>query len=617
MLERPILPLLLILASSILVPELAFAQQQNLIVRPMKVEAEVPPNRVARVLLSVRNRHETRTEPVNVEVVHLTQSRDGSLRILTEEMLAENFTQEEGERLLSSSSRDWVTLPANRVEIAPETTADIPVMLRVPPRSRGTFVSAVRLLTDEPEMPEGTGAEREAVFAIRFGFLVPFITGIQGAAVRQNISISDIAMEFDNGTDDDGNELRQPSTRVSMEIANDGQTYSDLDAEIRVERRSGENWRLVTSADLPRLKILPGVTLELVTDLERRLPSGEYRLIGNLMVDGRRTPRLEKVIDFEGDPESDRIAFDTLLLMEPSSISLDAVPGATRTSGVTITNPGDQPLSIEISASSPDEFSGKAMGEIMGDDLSAAGWTEIRPSEFILRPGQRRNVRVMSRLPREGVAYPNYYADLILAGSYEDGQSAGSTQSLLHVNRSDVESNPGGLIERLSMAEGEDAGQFFAQLRFINTGNVHLHPSGSLQLRGADGSMVASSRLTGDDAPVLPLGTRDLAAELDLSDVEPGNYLLSTAAEFEPDGRIAKDQVLVLTLDETEGEDGKTVKRPAVVVLDPAVDELPDGFTIPGAIEDGSENPDDRAGGLLEGIGNRLWQWACVGSCQP
>ena len=557
--KLPVLFALII--SMVLGPIPALAQQQNLVVRPMKVEADVPPNRTARVIVNVRNQHPTRTEPVNLEVVHITQSRDGSLRIVTDEMLAEEMSEEEAERLLKISSKEWIGLPAGRIEIAPETTEEIPVLIRVPPRMRGTYISGVMIQTDEPEMPAGTGAEREAIFAIRFGFLVPFINGIRGAAVRQNVSISDVVMEFDDGTDGQGNQFSDPTTRVFMEIVNEGLTYSDLRGEVRVERLIGDQWRLVTIAEMPRQKILPGITLELAADLERRLPSGEYRLVGNLSVDGRRSPRFEKVIDFEGDPEIDRIAFDTNLLLDPLQISVVAVPGSTRASAVTITNPGDQPLTVEIAALTPDVFVGKAMGNMMGEELSAADWTDIRPNEFLIRPGQRRNVRVMSHLPREGVAHANYYADIVLSGRYEDGQSAGDTRSLLHVRQEAIENRPVAMIERISLSEGDVPGLFYAQLRFLNIGNVHLEPTGMMQLISEEGALLSTRRLAGEQSALLPLDSRDLAAEFDLSDLDAGNYVLRATAESGADLRIVQEYLLSLSSEEEQDDRGRPTKR--------------------------------------------------------
>lgn len=564
------------LALTLLFPASASAQQQSLVVRPMKVEAELPPNRVARVLVNVRNQHPTRTEPVNLEVVHLTQARDGSLRIVTDEMLAEEMSPEEADNLREISSRDWIALPANRISISPGASEEIPVLIRVPPRSRGTFVSAVRIQTDEPEMPTGTGAEREAVFAIRFGFLVPFVNSIRGTAVRQNVSMAGISMEYDDGTDDEGNRFADPSTRVSMEIVNEGLTYSDLVGDIRVERRMGDQWRLVTTAELPRMKILPGITLELFSDLDRRLPSGEYRLVGNLAVDGTRTPRLEKTIDFEGDPDIDRIAFDTSLLLEPDFFSIVAVPGGSRANAVTVMNPSDQPISVDVTVGTPDVFSGKAMGDILGDNLSAAGWTDVRPNEFMLMPGQRRNIRVTSRLPREGAGYANYYADIVFAGRYDDGQSAGETRSLLHVRREAVENAPNGVIERLTLAESGVDGLYLAQLRFINAGNIHLQPTAMLQLLSVNQDHFMTRQMTSEAGLLLPMGIRDFAAELDLSNIEPGNYLLRATSDYGAGDRVIAEQVLTLREEVLDDEDGGSETRLHLVLSDPDADVMPD-----------------------------------------
>src|SRR5690606_3880764 len=124
----------------------------------------------------------------------------------------------------------------------------------------------------------------------------------------------------------------------------------------------------------------------------------------------RRTPRQEMVIDFEGDPEVDSVAFDTAVMLDPHELSFEAAPGATRTNTIAITNPGDQSVSLEISLETPKALQRVAMGELLGEDLSAAPWTDVRPAELTIRPGQRRNVRLISRLPKEGADNPHYYA---------------------------------------------------------------------------------------------------------------------------------------------------------------------------------------------------------------
>jgi hypothetical protein len=508
------------------IPADVLQAQSNINVRPMRVVADVPASRTSRVNLRITNNHPTRTEGVSLEVVDLTQDSSGTLQIVDDTMRADLDPD-----ALRYSSRQWVELPAERIEIPPETVLEVPVRISVPPTARGSFVSGVLLQTDEPEPPEAQEAERQAFFSIRFGFLVPLVTDIANRPGQQSIAIEAVEMEFDPALDEEGEPDGDPTTFVTMTIDNEGERYSQVVGQYSVERRVGDNWRTVTRGDFPQSAILPGLTLDLTANLERRLPAGEYRLLANVLVDGRRLPRFENVIEFEGDPSIDEVAYDTTLQMDPPFIEMEIVPGATRTSLVEVTNPSDQPITINMTALTPEPLEGVAMGELMGEDLSAGPWTQIAPASFTLRPLGQRNVRVITRVPRDGVDQRQYYADVLLAGEYADGQSAGETRSTLTLVQPSVSPVPEGSLERLSVAEAEAPSRYFVQTRFVNTGNVHLQPEVEARLLSEEGGVAATETLGGEAGRLLPLGVRDFGGELDLSDLPGGAYVLEARTE--------------------------------------------------------------------------------------
>ncbi len=526
----------------------AAAAQQNLTVRPMQVQADVPANRTARVILRVRNNHPTESETMSLETLDLTQNRDGSLRMIGEEARAEL-----DEDALAASSRDWIELPGDTVEVAPETTEEIPVLLRVPADARGAYTSAIRLRTAQPPVPEvEVDDEPRGFFSISFGFLVPITLQIEGRPARQDVSIGDLSMAFDDARDEDGEQVGEPTTRAFMEVVNSGRTYSGLSGEVVVERRSGANWRTVTRAQLPDRNIMPGLTLELPVNLGRRLPSGEYRLLGNLSVDGRRLPRFEREIEFEGDPAADTVAFDTEVTIEPPRVEMEAVAGATRSATVELGNPSDRPLEVALAVRTPEGLEGVAMGDIVGETLSAAGWTEMRPDSLTLAPGQARNVRVTSRLPREELEHANYYADLVVSGRYEDGQSAGETRSMLQLRHLDEDLESAGIVDRMGVSEADEPSAYVLQGRFVNAGNHELSPNLTAELIDGSGNRVETWRVQSDGGPLLPLGLRDFAVELDLSSVEAGDYQLRVIADH--DGDRLSDRQLSVRIEHDEDD---------------------------------------------------------------
>jgi hypothetical protein len=403
-----------LLAASATVGAVEAVAQSNLSVRPTRVIADVPAGRTARAVLTVTNHHQARAEPIILSLVDLVQRPGGSLRIVREgdrDALAPDR--------LAASSRDWIELPAERIDIPPDTTREIPVLLRVPADARGTFVSGILIQTEVPEIPEGDG-ERRAVIRMQYGFLVPLITGIEGRPVRQDVRIEGLSLSLEEGGEADGEPAGDPTTRATVTVTNAGNSFPSLDGDIQVAARVAGDWRTVTRAALPDQSILPGTTLELEADIGRPLPSGDYRLVGSLSVDGRLMPRFEEIVAFEGDPAVDALSFDSLLTVSPVEVSLEAVPGATRTGVMEVENPGEEPVDITITVETPESLKNVAHGDIRGESYSAAPWSMVRPDRLTLRPGQRRRVRVISSAPREGPERANYYADIRVASAVAD-----------------------------------------------------------------------------------------------------------------------------------------------------------------------------------------------------
>jgi len=198
----------------------------------------------------------------------------------------------------------------------------------------------------------------------------------------------------------------------------------------------------------------------------------------------------------------------------------------------------------------------------MGEDLSAAGWTEIRPAELTLRPGQARNVRIMSRMPREGLDHANYYADVVLSGRYEDGQSAGETRSRLTVRQQQIGLSPGGILDRMGLALDEDPASYILQSRFVNTGNVDIVPTLRAELITATGNVAGSWQLTGAAGRLLPLGVRDYAGAISVASVAEGAYILRVLATSEGE-RLAERQMPVRI--DLVGDDEADVRKMTVV----------------------------------------------------
>ena len=522
---------------------------QGFMVEPMRVQVSVAPGQDVQVPVNIRNTATDGPRDLELRLVHLDQNAAGGWAF---QDIADGAP-------VHQSSLDWTSLSATAAQIEPLEPAQVMLRFEPPRNARGTYFAA--LLVETPAPPE------DAVgVSVRMRFLIPVIIEIEGRSVRQNVQLDDLVMTYDEADD------RDPTTNAHLQITNAGETFSRVTGNLRIERRSGDRWRLVTRFETRERPIIPGVTLELGQDLERRLPSGTYRLRGELMVDGRRLPPLQKEIEFEGDPNVDALAYDTELRLSPEMVQMDVVPGATRTTILRIENPGEDAVTVDLGAATPRGLMGVRMGDLVGTELSAEQWTTVRPAQFTLRGGANQNVRVISSVPSEDELHANYYADLTLAGRYADGQSAGTQSSVIHLVNRAAETARQGVIETLSLAEAAP-NLFAVQARFVNTGNTHVAPLGQVVVTTPQGQTVRSASLSGAEGMLLPLGERVFGGEIDFSDVEPGMYALRANVDLEGGDSASLQHVIEVAHEDVQTDDG-IVQEARVTVREGA--ELPE-----------------------------------------
>jgi hypothetical protein len=544
----------------------AHAVAQGFQVKPMQMAVTAPPGRTGETFLELSN---TTTEPLvlDLHVVDLSQNATGSWQI------SNSIPASEASKF--ASARGWVVPETDQVVVEPAGRARVKIAINTPPGARGAYIAG--LVAEQPPQPGATG------LVVRVRFLIPVIVSIAGRPARQNVELDDVRMVYQKIDGPQGH-----TTTGTVVIANNGRTYSRVRGELRIDRRSGDGWRLVTNVDIPERGIIPGAVLELGSDLKRRLPSGTYRLRAELHVDGRRIRPLEKELSFVGDPNIDAVAYDTALILEPAMVALGVRSGAVRTTAVSIENPGDAPVQVRMGVGTPKSLRGVVLGELRGEALSAAPWTTVRPSEFTLRPHGRQNVRIISRVPGEGVTFANYYADILLEGTYPDGQSSGETRSTIHLTNREVEAQPMATMEPPMVAEGENQSEYLIQTRVTNVGNVHLEPAVRVELMTSQREVVVATELTGETAPLLPLGIRNFGGSLDLSSVPAGDYILRAVSDFPRPGEI-EPQVVVRVSVESAPAASESADETEVRLLEVLTDQ-----TLPDPAADASAPESDR-----------------------
>lgn len=481
-------------------------------VSPLKMELTLLAGRTYSTVLQIRNNNPVRAQMMDLAVVELTQQEDGTMQVI------EPGSDFDVSKLASCFK--WTSLSASSVEVGPLRMVPITVTMKVPPDARGFYL--VGIIVQQKSKPGAGGV------AIRVRFLVPVLIEILGRPVRHKVNLSDVGMEFREASGE------QPATvLVSTGVTNDGGTYSRLKGNVVVRKFLREHWRKIVTAEFKDVSIIPGVKLNLKSDIGRSLPSGKYRVTGTLFVDGRRVKPLEKEITFVGDPSVTRAAADAVLNLQPLVVSIkNAQSGATRSAVIKIENASKDTVNVTTVLDVPPILKNVAFGELKGEDLTCAEWVKVEPEKFTLRGGARQSIRIIAKMPNSELAHARYYTHLDLHARYTDGQSAGKTNALICVENINVEVIHAAQPLKLTIAAME-ASKYIVVGRFGNLGNSHFTPKCRAMVRTlTTGATLARLLLSGKAGLMLPLEVRDFSGVHDFSRVNAGTYRLTAILEY-------------------------------------------------------------------------------------
>lgn len=497
---------LLILAFAVLVPSAAKAQ--GIFVKPMSIDVAMRAGETRTITVEVRdNQGDQQQRTVDFQLLDLTQNAAGSWELVPPD------SDHEADRL--ASCRDWLELTSQSLELQPLQSSSAKLQIRVPLSARGVYFAAI-LATPRDDRPREQGQ-----MAIDLSFLIPVIIEIQGRPVRQQIVIEQATL-----TKVEAQSSRPSTTKTALVIANRGKTFSQISGDVRVLYAHEDDWRAVARINLPKLRMIPGATLAPQLDLGRRLPSGRYKLIGTVHVDGRRLPTHEQEVDFVGHQSADKFLRGSALLLTPEEVSLKGQPGASRSTVVTVENVSSEPVRVQAAPIIPSELRGVAIGNLRGDELSCHGWIRVVPDSFTLAPSGRKNIKVVSRIPRDEELHPHYYSALGFWGSYANGESAGFASSMLHIATTDQETKTRGHVMKMNLASGSES-SYFVSAKFANTGLTHFQTSGSIIITDTRGVRVLTKGLSGDSSTMLPMSIRVFGEAIDFSSVREGLYTLN------------------------------------------------------------------------------------------
>jgi hypothetical protein len=513
----------------------ASAKPMEFMVRPMKVELAVRAGRTADETIEIRSLDNKRFMTLDLKLVELGQTEDAYWAVIDTGRNTEPNAEPNTITSNPRSCREWIKLSADSVRIDPLGVKT--VKLKIAPRAGvGGFYYAGLCVQTRPALNITQG------IPVIARILIPVLFEMQGRTVRQKINLTDIGMESRPQIEE------KPATSILLVgIANEGSTYSRLKSSAKVQSFLNGHWRDITEVEHEEVGILPGVSLKLKDDVGKSLPPGKYKLKGNLYVDGRRIKPIEKEIDFAGDPNAKAVTANAALKLEPESVSVTIVPGATRSAVLNVQNPSDSAITVRAGAVIPPKLKGIAYGELKGEDLACADWVQMMPDNFTLPAGKQQKIRINVKAPQANELHASYYAVLYLQGRYPDGQSAGTTTAMLNVQNKRVKLEPAIQPIKLSIAH-EEASRYAITTRFGNTGNVHITPRCSATLMTADGRIARTTALAGETDLMLPLEVRNFSGLIDLAAVPPGAYRLEAMLEYTTDEGTNKQTTQAITI---------------------------------------------------------------------
>lgn len=498
------------------------AMGQGFLVKPMRLEAEVAPGKSASLTVEFRNTAGEQARALELSLIDVGQSENGAWSILDPNA---------ADKAKAASCRSWVKALPEKIEIPAMGSKELTLQLEAPPSSRGTYVAAL-LAQAAP-----VGASNATV-RLQIRFMIPIIINIEGRPERQQVELGDVGMMFRKADE------HQPATTLLMfNIANEGRTYSRLLGTAKLLYQANGRWKPVSTIDTKELGILPGSHLNLPCDLQRRLPSGKYKISATLNVDGRRVKSLEKEVEFEGDPAVTKLAADTTLTVDPPQMFIASAPGSARTASLKVENNSEDSVDIQATAGIPPTLQGVALGELRGDALSCADWIQLSPAKFTLRPGMKQNVRLTIKMPAGEQSQANYYGQILLHASYPEGDSAGDSTALVCIDNPKVDARYETRAQKVTLSL-EQSARYIVQAQFANVGNAYFEPKVSAVLATGNGDALLQTDLAGPEGIMLPLAVRDFSGVFDFAGVNPGTYAIKASLDYGK-SKTAADPLLV------------------------------------------------------------------------
>jgi hypothetical protein len=216
------------------------------------------------------------------------------------------------------------------------------------------------------------------------------------------------------------------------------------------------------------------------------------------------------------------------LTISPPLMEFDARPGDTIMDVVKLYNETDAPVTLKASAQN---F--KAMGEGGTPEFlpaeEAAGlaeWVKLDETSVTLQPNERKSVLFTVNVPLDAMPGGHFAGILWSTGEGALGATAvglqAATGTLLLVRVAGEVLEMGRIVEFSTDMLSYSYLPVNFNVRFENTGNVHLKPAGQVVVRNMWGTQVASVRVNENLANVLPNSIRKFEAAWQKTEMPAG-----------------------------------------------------------------------------------------------
>jgi hypothetical protein len=429
---------------------------------------------------------------------------------------------------LKRSATPWLELETREFTMEPNQKKKVDLTITVPGGVRGGYYSAIVL--EELPIPEITSG-RHLMQTVRLVTLVELTVDGSGR-LRKDAVIS--GMDVSQGTD-----KRDLSFIVTVE--NKGDVHLKAKGDVVIKTKNGSR---VDEAPLEagRGMVLPEYPRDFRSSFRRLLAPGSYVAEAKITfgLRGQAVARLPFSVSAGelavGALDAERIV---QFLVDPYWVDVTAQGGAFRTVPILIAN--EDQSRIHVSSTARD-VSFDIEGRLIVSDasegpLSCAHWLELRPTEFDLKPRERRRMLVKINVPEDAVggrcAQVDFEATL-LEGEEAPLTSSSGTTLIVTVPES---LNVAGRITSVTSSQSAPGEAVDFSVTFVNEGNSHIIPKGKVRVKSLSGASVEPGRPVGEVdlaeimGVVLPGGTRRLVAAY-AGSLQPGRYSAEVTVEY-------------------------------------------------------------------------------------